>query len=122
MPRVCDASFLVAIACGLHGPCCGHVGRTLYAVALQRPAETSKIVLVSDGTRCELKQLLRSTALTTLLKCLTTAAACAVSERSLGVYKVYYWLTATLFVLMFVMAAWFVVLVAVNTTGADPSP
>lgn len=43
------------------------------------------------------------------------------SERSLGVYKVYYWLTASLFVLMFVMAAWFVVLVAVNTTGERPA-
>ena len=41
----------------------------------------------------------------------------AVSERSLGVYKVYYWLTTLLFVAMFIMAAWFVCLVAVNTTG-----
>lgn len=32
-------------------------------------------------------------------------------------YKVYYWLTLLLFLLMFVMAAWFVCLVAVNTTG-----
>ena len=69
-----------------------------------------------------LRRLLLSPALTPLLQGLTLAAACADSERSLGVYKVYYWLTATLFVLMFVMAAWFVVLVAVNTTGADPSP
>ena len=44
-------------------------------------------------------------------------AACADSERSLGVYKVYYWLTLLLFLLMFIMAAWFVALVAVNTTG-----
>ena len=69
-----------------------------------------------------LRRLLLSPALTPLLQGLTLAAACADSERSLGVYKVYYWLTATLFVLMFVMAAWFVVLVAVNTTGADTSP
>jgi hypothetical protein len=40
-----------------------------------------------------------------------------VSERSLGVYKVYYWLTTLLFLAMFIMAAWFVCLVAVNTTG-----
>lgn len=39
------------------------------------------------------------------------------SERSLGIYKVYYWLTTLLFLLMFVMAAWFVCLVAVNTSG-----
>ena len=32
-------------------------------------------------------------------------------------YKVYYWLTLLLFLLMFIMAAWFVALVAVNTTG-----
>lgn len=32
-------------------------------------------------------------------------------------YKVYYWLTTLLFVAMFIMAAWFVCLVAVNTTG-----
>ena len=44
--------------------------------------------------------------------------ACTVGERSLGVYKAYYWLTAALMVLMFVIAAWFVCLVAVNTTGA----
>ena len=44
--------------------------------------------------------------------------AYAVGERSLGIYKAYYWLTAGLMVLMFVIAAWFVCLVAVNTTGA----
>ena len=32
-------------------------------------------------------------------------------------YKVYYWLTTLLFLAMFIMAAWFVCLVAVNTTG-----
>lgn len=42
----------------------------------------------------------------------------AAGERSLGIYKTYYWLTVFLFLLMFVMAAWFVCLVAVNTTGA----
>ena len=65
-------------------------------------------------------RMLGSPALTLLL--LTPAAVYAASERSLGVYKVYYWLTAILFVLMFIMAAWFVCLVAVNTTGGDPSP
>ncbi len=39
-------------------------------------------------------------------------------EHSLGIYKAYYWCTVALLVLMFVMAAWFVCLVAVNTTGA----
>jgi hypothetical protein len=39
-------------------------------------------------------------------------------ERSLGIYKTYYWLTVFLFLLMFIMAAWFVCLVAANTTGA----
>jgi hypothetical protein len=33
------------------------------------------------------------------------------------VYKVYYWLTLLLFIAMFVLAAWFVCLVAINTTG-----
>ena len=51
---------------------------------------------------------------------LITSGAYADSERSLGVYKVYYWMTTLLFLLMFVMAAWFVCLVAVNTTG-EPS-
>lgn len=46
----------------------------------------------------------------------------AAGERSLGIYKTYYWLTVCLFVLMFVMAAWFVCLVAVNTTGAHLKP
>ena len=87
-----------------------------------RSVEVSETVFVSDRIRFKLRRLLLSPALTPLLQGLTLAAACADSERSLGVYKVYYWLTATLFVLMFVMAAWFVVLVAVNTTGAYPSP
>ncbi|EIE23575.1 hypothetical protein COCSUDRAFT_65992 [Coccomyxa subellipsoidea C-169] len=39
-------------------------------------------------------------------------------ERSLGIYKTYYWLTVCLFLLMFVMAAWFVCLVAANTTAS----
>ncbi|CAL8472073.1 g11615 [Coccomyxa elongata] len=39
-------------------------------------------------------------------------------ERSLGIYKTYYWLTVFLFLIMFVMAAWFVCLVAVNTTAS----
>ena len=50
---------------------------------------------------------------------------CAVSmaggERSLGIYKAYYWMTTCLVILIFVLAAWFVCLVAVNTTGAPRS-
>ena len=43
--------------------------------------------------------------------------ACPAGEHSLGIYKAYYWMTTCLMVLMFVLAAWFVCLVAVNTTG-----
>jgi len=46
----------------------------------------------------------------------------AAGERSVGVYKTYYWLTICLFLLLFIMAAWFVCLVAVNTTGAPNPP
>ena len=116
MTRVCKASTRVMVACDLPGPCSGHAAHMHVPITVQRPAKVS----CHDKLRHKLMRLLHSPALTLLLRGLTLAAVCAESERSLGVYKVYYWLTATLFVLMFIMAAWFVVLVAVNTTGGNP--
>ena len=98
-------------------PCRAHAPDQSLHRALQ-----CRLMSAMDGLRRKLMRLLRSPALTLSINGLTRAAACAESERSLGMYKVYYWLTVTLFVLMFVMAAWFVALVAVNTTGGDASP